>query len=680
MTVSIAEVNFYPAPDADAILPGLIADGYNGPVPRFGDRSWSLACLIHGPRVNSETIHWDRFPLAFQAELRYLAWLLINASLPTSFLIGKPSRWRTTVSPGQIHPTVMKWRALCQWLDASGHTSLRECTHEVFREYALHLGGRGQPRGAVQKVLASITRLWALDSSNPLPIGICEPPWLSEGADDFLPAGSSAGENATEPITPQTMGPLLIWALRVVDDFSDDILRAIEKREEVLTRSGLTPSTPAGLAALRNYLEALASAGISAPSMAAGNRSGVAAKYISFMTGASIRQVHYQVAEGPWRDHLLSANGPAPVLTEIAGRVDGLPWTGFIDYSEVEPLKRHLITAAYITVSYLTGMRPREIQGLEKGCCPDPESGRHLIYSRVFKTALDDDGNHVPQGVPRDVPWVAISPVVKAIRIVERLAPERYLFADSMPGTMNEWIEKFIIWASDFAKRLGRPHEVIPADKYGAVGVSRFRRTLAWHIARRPGGLVALAIQYGHMRTAMSAGYASRSRDGIHDLLDVETALSVADTFAAINDSMTNGEGVSGPAARRAIYASQHAPEFSGSIVTARQARALLQNPSLAVYDNPEAMLMCVYKPDRALCNRVTSRDSPRLDRCVSSCSNIARLDSHAQLMRKEAASLESEAVNVPDPLSHRLRTRAESLRYIADQHDRSRIVFEETE
>jgi hypothetical protein len=39
----------------------------------------------------------------------------------------------------------------------------------------------------------------------------------------------------------------------------------------------------------------------------------------------------------------------------------------------------------------------------------------------------------------------------------------------------------------------------------------------------RPGGLIALAIQYGHMRTILdartSSGYASRSRDGIHSVL-----------------------------------------------------------------------------------------------------------------------------------------------------------------
>jgi hypothetical protein len=43
-----------------------------------------------------------------------------------------------------------------------------------------------------------------------------------------------------------------------------------------------------------------------------------------------------------------------------------------------------------------------------------------------------------------------------------------------------------------------------------------------------------LAIQYGHMRTTLdartSSGYASRSRGGLHSILDVETALTAADT------------------------------------------------------------------------------------------------------------------------------------------------------
>lgn len=679
MILAIEEPASRPAPDAHAILPGLVEEGFTGPIPRYGDPSWSLEALAHGPGVSRTTIHWKTVPTAFREELRHLTWLLINTSLPASFLIGRHPRWRTNVSPGHVYPTVAMWRAFCQWLGKRGSSSLRDCTPSDLQAYALHLTtDRAMTRNPAQKVLAALSRLWALDSSNPFPVGFCEPPWLIEGADAFLPAGSSTGENSTEPITPETMGPLLIWALRVIDDFAEDILTAVQRKEEILASSKQNRATPEGQAALEHYLGRFMAVGASPPSMAAGNKNGLAATYIAHMTGAAVHQVHHQVIASPWRERLLSADGPAPVFTKLSGMVDGRPWKKFIDYSEVGTLKTHLATAAYIVVSYLTGMRPREIQGLERGCCPEPESGRHLIQGRVYKTAVNEDGNHVAQGTMRNVPWVAIEPVVRAIRTVERINPDGYLFGGLPPDTMNLRVEKFIAWASNLARSLDRPHEMIPEDRYGSIGVSRFRRTLAWHIARRPGGLVALAVQYGHMRTAVSAGYASRSRNGMQDLLDLETALAAADTLASLNEGLANGAGISGPAARRAINAARHAPEFAGTIVNARQARALLENPSLTVYDNPSALLMCVYKPDRALCNRITEREAPRLDRCIPSCANIARTDDHAHLLLQEAGSLEEQARRSPEPLGQRLEARALRLRQQADQHERSRIVNEE--
>ncbi|PJJ05239.1 hypothetical protein BX264_5695 [Streptomyces sp. 2333.5] len=68
-----------------------------------------------------------------------------------------------------------------------------------------------------------------------------------------------------------------------------------------------------------------------------------------------------------------------------------------------------------LVCSYLTGMRLEEVLGLRSGRCPEPEGGgRHLIYGHVYKTARDEDGNHLSQGEVRDVPWVAIPPVVAA--------------------------------------------------------------------------------------------------------------------------------------------------------------------------------------------------------------------------------------------------------------------------
>lgn len=216
-----------------------------------------------------------------------------------------------------------------------------------------------------------------------------------------------------------------------------------------------------------------------------------------------------------------------------------------------------------------------------------------------------------------------------------------------------------------------------PGQRSGQRSVLNHVHKLAWHIARRPGGLVALAIQYGHLRTAVSAGYASRSRDGIHELLDLETARATADTLTALHQHLAAGTGISGPAARRAIQAAAQAPAFAGSIRTPRQARDILDNPALAVYDNPNSLLMCIYNRDRALCHRADTVDSPSLHRCQPSCANIARTDHHAQQLRQRAAVLERQADSeaVPGPLAERLYRSSARLRSQADAHHRDRVT-----
>jgi hypothetical protein len=58
------------------------------------------------------------------------------------------------------------------------------------------------------------------------------------------------------------------------------------------------------------------------------------------------------------------------------------------------------------------------------GPCLDGTSRRHLIRSRYYKNVTDADGNHVSAGEDREVPWVAIAPVVRAIRVLERIVPD----------------------------------------------------------------------------------------------------------------------------------------------------------------------------------------------------------------------------------------------------------------
>jgi hypothetical protein len=190
---------------------------------------------------------------------------------------------------------------------------------------------------------------------------------------------------------------------------------------------------------------------------------------------------------------------------------------------------------------------------------------------------------------------------------------------------------------------------------------------------------VALAIQYGHMRTAFghwaTEGYASRSRDGIHDLIDLETARATADTIATLHENLQNGDRIFGPAARRVIRAAATAPRFAGTPITLASARRLLKNEDAMIYDNPHALVLCHYKRDRALCHRDGARDTPSLDHCVPGCGNIARTDQQATQLRERALALETQAAHVPQPAGDRLRVTAARLRDQAVKHDRTRIT-----
>jgi hypothetical protein len=95
------------------------------------------------------------------------------------------------------------------------------------------------------------------------------------------------------------------------------------------------------------------------------------------------------------------------------------------------------------------------------------------------------------------------------------------------------------------------------------------------------------------------------------------------------------------------------------------------------IYDNPQALLLCHYKRDQALCQREGVKDAPSLDRCVPGCVNMICTDDHARPLRDRADALDKQAVHAPQPVADRLRATAGQLRSLADQHDRTRTVLD---
>ncbi|GHG12369.1 integrase [Streptomyces filamentosus] len=686
-----------PGPESPVVLDWWISAGNAHPNSRYSDDVWSMGPLIDNPGDSIHKINLRRCPASLRSELRLLIWILINGELRPTYVQERGFQNRGRDGVTNMRDNILQWLKFARWLDRQEVSRLSDCTVEHWKAYAAKCTS-GCSRDHAQTILRWLSDLWAFDQLSLSPCGITQPPWESEGIDDYLPAatGKAGGENKTEPLDPTVIGPLLTWSIRLVEDFSDDILAAWNERRRMNARVKATPSTRGGLAAVKNYLQPLLDSGALLPATVS-RKHGItlAHHYVAAVTGASWNQVHDFAFRQGLRALVARRPGPSPMQVPVTGRIEGRPWREFMDYEETPILVRHLATAAAIVILYLTGMRPQEAQSLRSGCCPDPEPNedgsipRHLIRAHHYKNVRDSDGHHISAGEERAVPWVAITPVVNAIRVLERLVPKGELLFSSTHhdivgqrkhhgalkrASLGRRVENLVSWINQEATAQGVPAQTVPEDPHGNLGLSRLRRTLAWHIARRPGGLVALAIQYGHMRTALDArtstGYGSRERRGFHGELDVETALAAAQTAARLRDAAAAGEKISGPAARRALIGAASIPGFEGALTTPKAAAKFLARDGLVLFDNPDAFLICAFKRDTALCDPDPGATAPNQFACQLGCGNAIRTDSHAQAARERADRLDAKAALVPQPLGDRFRRTAGRFRALADAHD----------
>jgi hypothetical protein len=96
------------------------------------------------------------------------------------------------------------------------------------------------------------------------------------------------------------------------------------------------------------------------------------------------------------------------------------PWhPPVVGTKRVRFLVERIYDACFVILAYLVGARVSEILGLEVGCVeqhPSADGREAFAYlcGRIYKTAPGPDGD------PHR--WVAPAPVVRAIRILERLS------------------------------------------------------------------------------------------------------------------------------------------------------------------------------------------------------------------------------------------------------------------
>jgi hypothetical protein len=202
-------------------------------------------------------------------------------------------------------------------------------------------------------------------------------------------------------------------------------------------------------------------------------------------------------------------------------------------------------------------------------------------------------------------------------------------------------------------------------------------RTLAWFIARQPGGAIAGAIHYRHLSVQMFEGYAGTSDSGFRAEVESEQALARGEHLLAMIDAHEHTD-LRGPAAPEAAQRLEdfagHA-RFHGMVVTdERRLLRLMRREDPAVY--PGTYVTCVFDPTKALCRR-SSADHPDLGACRPlDCRNVALTPVNAATWHTEIAHISQQLSRrppLPPLLHHQLSDRLGELTKFLDRNHEGR-------
>lgn len=277
---------------------------------------------------------------------------------------------------------------------------------------------------------------------------------------------------------------------------------------------------------------------------------------------------------------------------------------------------------------------------LQRGChftetTADGLITRHKLRGTTFK-------DHGRRGIPAT--WVVIAPVAEAIAVLEQLTDRDELFwAQRMkPQTVpygavvqhTYFLKTFCDHVNQMAATGAVPIAAIPEVDGASWSLNslQFRRTLAWHIANQPFGIVAGKIQYQHVSVTTFEGYAGQSESGFRSEIEAERQLQQMEDVVDRYEEYCHGVKATGPGAAHIgrIFAQvqQELGDFPGKIIDRGRVRAMLLHLGRTLY--PGLLNDCFFDPAVAHCLKTVKSETPLIAQCTPSrCPNSCITERH---------------------------------------------------
>lgn len=619
-------------------------------VPLFGADVWNLRCIEFVENRSPPALNFVGMSPRHKQIAKELLWQRLNVPLP-SLRRRHTKLWRGD----NCDRSLGSLKRILRFFDDLGLESLHEVEHSHLDLFVAEVMADSSSKGRKAKILKIADNLH--ESRD----------YLTEGGLDFVPwpgmattklVGDQAlSENATPRIPEPVLGGLLSWALAYVSHFSTDIIAAEQFHRGVGSPSTAFEDAEAG-DAFQHYLETEVASQGGVPGVPRGGKLTPAATLIALRAGVGPSWLLTTAGRAALdaaieRYPLLEACMPRPTFL-LSG--SSAPWRPRMSVADMKAECRHLMVACYIVCIYLSGMRDSEVQSLDRTCLenicdPDGRSYRFRLHGITIKG----------QPKPKRVSWVVIKPVEQAITILlaltrgffeEKKDPHLFVRLHNDRGRNALVKSRMNLFLRGFARHCSEeltpllPKGRARVDAYNLTHIpngpdgpwifatSQFRRTIAWHIANRPFGVIAGMIQYKHASIHMFEGYAGHSRSGFRAEIAQEAASARREDVVALFKDSLEGVFPAGPMAKELkatfqIIVNEIGP-FPGQVVDNKRAEALVRQKANQLY--PGLLADCFYVPSQALCQKaiaLADRNEPLNPNCNPDCPSACWTHKH---------------------------------------------------